>query len=75
MDQLLQVYFRVARCWNNPDVAERQHMTVEKAIKLLRRVREEALRTKGGAPLAKRANHLMQEIVCKQVETEFHAEG
>jgi hypothetical protein len=50
-------------------------MTVEKAIKLLRRVREESLRTKGGAPLAKRANHLMQEIVCKQVETEFHAEG
>jgi len=70
MDKLLQAYFRVSRCWNNPSMAVKEKMTVEKALRLLRRIREVALRTSGGAPLAKRANKLTQEIVEKQVDTE-----
>ena len=70
MDKLLQAYFRVSRCWNDPSLAIRENMTVEKALKLLRRIREMALRTPGGAPLAKRANKLTREIVEKQVDSE-----
>jgi hypothetical protein len=70
MDKLLEVYFRVSRCWNDPKLAVKEGMTVEKALRLLRRIREMALRTPGGAPLAKRANRLTREIIEKQVDTE-----
>lgn len=67
MSKLLDDYFLVSRCWNNEKLAIREKMTFGRAMRILRRVKEGA-RKQGLRSLYRRADHLMQEIVKKQVD-------
>jgi hypothetical protein len=68
MEVLLTQYLRVSLCWNDPERAIREEMSVERALCELREVREHAMRHKNGCALAMRADSLMWEIVYKNVD-------
>lgn len=67
LPELTAQYFLVASCWNNYKLAVKHKMSVEKAIRLLRRTRESALQHRvKGRLLAQRSLALLQEIVERQ---------
>jgi hypothetical protein len=75
MDKLLEEYFLVSRCWNNEQLAVKEKMTFGRAMRILRHVKQEA-RKSGSRSLYRRADHLMHEIVRKQVDNpEVEATG
>lgn len=66
LEDLAADYFEVARCWNDHARAIRKRMSVEKAIKILRMVRDQSLVQKNGRSLSAKANELLQDIIYKQ---------
>lgn len=63
LQDLLEQYFFVAKCWANHEMAVAENMTFETAVQTLQRVETWALIHKGGARLSKMANKLMWDIV------------
>ena len=68
LEQLATQYFLVCKCWHNHREAVRNRMSVERAIKILREVREGALKYHTGRLLGRRALSLLQDIVRRQEE-------
>lgn len=64
--ELAEMYFEVCRCWNDHARAVRKRMSVEKAISILREVRDQALSQKNGRQLSFKANKLLQDIIYLQ---------
>lgn len=60
-------YLLVSQCWQDPRMAKKHGMTVEKASKLLREVRALGHRPSGiGARLVQKAARLQDDIVRNQ---------
>jgi len=62
--ELVLLYWKVSRCWQDPKRAVREGMSVERAINLLLQVQNE-----GRGKLATRGRRLLREIVDRQCDT------
>jgi hypothetical protein len=63
LQDLLEQYWFVARCWANHEMSVRENMTFETAMQTLSRVEMWSLTMKGGMRLSKMANKLRWDIV------------
>lgn len=63
---MLQRFWEVSRCWHDPKRATRKGMSVERAVRTLREVRDGAFFSPGGYKLGFAANKLLGEIVSLQ---------
>ena len=64
--ELMEYYWQVSRCWQDPRRAVRENMTVERALLTLREVKLAATAKAGGRRLIEMATMLTAEIVLKQ---------
>lgn len=71
LPHLLEMYLKVSRCWSNADLAVSEGMSVERALHILREVRDLATKHKQ-LRLAKKAHDMMWAIVNMQSEPPEH---
>lgn len=68
MTQLVQQYFEVIKCWNDHAAAVSRGMSVERAIHLLREIRDTSKHHLNGELLARKADELLWDIVDLQAD-------
>lgn len=68
LGEMAQQYMEVSQCWQDPDKAITENMSVEKALGILRNIYLTAMYRPFGIHLSKRAELLLEEIIRTQVE-------
>lgn len=68
LNDMAKEYMLVSQCWQNPELAVTEGMSVERAITTLARITSSSMWRPAGIHLAKRAHDLMQEIIVHQAE-------
>lgn len=63
LGELVKQYLLVCTCWQDHKMSLKYKMSVEKAIRDLREVRDEARKYENGARLSFKANGLLNDIV------------
>lgn len=73
LSELTQQFMFVHKCWQDHKMAVKHNMTVERAIRDLREVQDQALKVVHGTRLSWRAHILLNDIV--HVPMEFDSSG
>lgn len=75
VEELAVGYFEVCRCWNDHARSVRTNMSFEKASRILREVRDQAILQKNGRQLSAKAHNLLQDLIYKQDDEGQHEGG
>lgn len=68
MAELAKMYMFVSQCWQDPDMAVKENMSVSRALRILRHIQMYVLYKPNGFRLSRRSEKLLMEIVNFQEE-------